>query len=156
MKEIKYVQPTKHPQYLYIRAQTKTICIIQTHTQGPFYPPYKIRGWGGSKHVNVCSTCPARHTTTVCVYSGTDRTICILRTNTQDPVYYPKHDSGVGENSAPRGYRHGNPIGIPLEALRNTTGTPWESYAIPLPHGAPEVPNWESHKHPMGVPMESP
>ena len=68
-----------------------------------------------------------------------------------------KQNSGVGENSIPRGYRHGKPLGIPLEALRNTTGTPMGNpIGIPLPHGAPKVPNWESHKHPMGIPMESP
>ena len=63
---------------------------------------------------------------------------------------------GGGEQRSPRV--------SPREALRNPLGGPSEHHrdphgnpiAIPLPHGAPKVPNWESHKHPMGIPMESP
>ena len=130
MKEIKYVQPTKHPQYLYIRAQTKTICIIQTHTQGPFYPPYKIRGWGQQARQCMFHLSSPPHNHSLCIFRHRPNNLYSSNKYTRSSIL-SKQKSGVGENSVPRGYRHGKPLGIPLKALRNTTGTSWESYWNP-------------------------
>ena len=159
MKEIKYVQPTKHPQYLYIRAQTKTICIIQTHTQGPFYPPYKIRGWGQQARQCMFHLPSPPHNHSMFIFRHRPNNLYSSNKYTRSNIL-SKQNSGVGENSIPRGYRHGKPLGNPLEALRNTTGTPMgilleslypmghQKSPIGNPISTPWVFPWKAHRNP--------
>ena len=166
MKEIKYVQPTKHPQYLYIRAQTKTICIIQTHTQGPFSPPHKIRGWGQQAQCMFHLPSPP-HNHSMFIFRHRPNNLYSSNKYTRSNIL-SKQNSGVGENSIPRGYRHGKPLGIPLEALRNTTGTPMgilleslypmghQKSPIGNPISTPWVFPWKAHRNHRSRPTQTP
>ena len=145
MKEIKYVQPTKHPQYLYIRAQTKTICIIQTHTQGPFYPPYKLRGWGAaSTSMYVPLAQPATQPQYVYIPAQTEQFVFFKQINKIQHIIQTKLGGG-GEQRSPRV--------SPREALRNPLGGPSEHHRDP--HGEsywnPSTP-WGTKSPQLGIP----
>ena len=150
MKEIKYVQPAKHPQETYIQAQAKTFCIIQNTYTMSTISSIQNSGVGGGGHVNVCSTCPARQTTTKCVYSGTNLTMCITQNKYTRSSTLSKQIRGWGTTAFPvviaTGSR-GHPIGSPSEHHRDpivillNPSTTWGTKRL----------KWESNKHPMGI-----
>ena len=96
------------------------------------------------------------HNHSMCIFRHRPNNLYSSNKYTRSSILSKTRFGGGGEQRSPRvSPRESlrNPIGGPSEHHRDPHGNP---IAIPLPHGAPKVPNWESRKHPMGIPMESP
>ena len=139
--------PNTHSKHIF-RHRPKQFVLFK-HIHNVHYILHTEFGGGGQQARQCMFHLPSPpHNHSMCIFRHRPNNLYSSNKYTRSSIL-SKTRFGGGENSAPRGYRHGNPLGIPLEALRNTTGTPMEillQSLYPMGH----------QKSPIGNPISTP